>query len=205
MQKAKTLFKLLVSTSGDAKASVVERFNRTFKGRLYRYFTARGSYRYLDALQELMQGYNASKHRAIGLAPKDVTPENEEFVWQRLYGLRLKPLKRKPRLVRGDRVRLNKKHALFRKGYVPGWTEEVFVVRRVVPGVAPTYRVQEWDGTVVEGSFYEEDLQKVTVPDDALFRVEKIVARRGTRIKVRWMGWPVKYDSWIERSQLERV
>ena len=76
------------STSGDAKASVVERFNRTFKGRLYRYFTAWGSYRYLDVLQELMRGYNASKHRTIGLAPKDVTPENEEFVWQRLYGLR---------------------------------------------------------------------------------------------------------------------
>ena len=193
------------STFGDAKASVVERFNRTFKGRLYRYFTARGTYGYLDVLQELVQGYNASKHRSIGLAPKDVTPDNEEFVWQRLYGARLRPKRKRPGLVKGDRVRLNKKHALFRKGYVSGWTEEVFVVRRVVPGALPTYRVQEWDGTPVEGTFYEEDLQKVTMPDDALFRVEKILARRGTRIKVRWLGWPAKYDSWIERAQLQRV
>ena len=28
----------------------------------------------------------------------------------------------------GDRVRLNKKHRPFQKGYLPGWTEEVFFV-----------------------------------------------------------------------------
>ena len=77
------------STRGDTKASVVERFNRTLKERMYRYLTARNTYRYVDALPYLVQGYNATKHRSIGMAPRDVTRVEERQVWQRLYGKRL--------------------------------------------------------------------------------------------------------------------
>jgi len=73
-----------------------------------------------------------------------VTWDNEEAVWKRLYGPRLKG-KKKPQFKVGDRVRLNKIHRTFEKGYLPGWTEEVFVVHRVVPGPVD-----------------EEDLQKFT-------------------------------------------
>ena len=88
----------------------------------------------------------------------------------------------------GNRVRLNKKHRLFQKGYLPGWTEKVFFVRRVRRGPVPTYKIQEWDGTSVEGTFYQENLQKVHVSDDALFRVEKVLRKRGPNVLVRWKG-----------------
>ena len=58
------------SNEGDAKASVVERFNRTLKERLYRYFTAANTVRFDDVLPELVQGYNATRHRSIGMPPK---------------------------------------------------------------------------------------------------------------------------------------
>ena len=48
-------------------------------------------------------------------------------------------------------------------------------MQRVVPGPVPTYRLTEWDGTPLEGQFYEDDVQPITVSDDALFRMEKIV------------------------------
>ena len=83
-----------------------------------------------------------------------------------------------------------------------GWTEEVFVVSQAMSGVVPTYKIQEWDGTSVEGTFYHQDLQKVTVKDDDLFRVEKIVKRKGDKVLVRWKSWPDKYDSWIEKRAL---
>ena len=50
-------------------------------------------------------------------------------------------------------MRLNKIHRTFEKGYLPGWTEEVFVVHRVVPGPVPTYKIHEWDDTPVQGTF----------------------------------------------------
>ena len=129
------------STEGDAKASVVERFNRTLKERLYCYFTIANTLRFDDVLPELVQGYNATRHRSIGMAPQDVTWENEEAVWKRLYDKRLKGKRSKPKFQVGDRVRLNKIHRTFEKGYLPGWTEEVFVVHRVTPGPVPTYKI----------------------------------------------------------------
>lgn len=99
----------------------------------------------------------------------------------------------------GDRVRHNKKFRPFKKGYLPGWTEEVFVVRQVNKGSIPNYKIEEWGGTPLEGTFYEQDLQKVTITDDNIFRIQKIVKRKGNKVLVNWKGWPVKYNSWIEK------
>ena len=52
----------------------------------------------------------------------------------------------------------------------------MFVIDRAVPGPVVTYKIKEWDRTPVRGVLYEQDVQKVDVPDDALFRVEKVLA-----------------------------
>ena len=70
-------------------------------------------------------------------------------------------------------------------------------------GVVSTYKINDWDGTPIEGTFYAEDLQKVNVTDDDLFRVEKILQRKGDKVLVRWKGWPGKYDSGIEKRALK--
>ena len=138
------------STSGNTKASMVERFNRTLKERLYHYFTIKNMLSFLPVLQDLVLGYNRSYHRSIKMAPDRVNASNEEEVWN---------AKRvKPKLKVGDRVRLNKKYRVFKKGYLHGWTEEVFVVSRALPGVVPSYKLNEWDGTPLRGTFYTQDL-----------------------------------------------
>lgn len=193
------------STKGDTKASVVERFNRTLKERMYRYFTSVNTLSYVPVLQSLVKGYNVSYHRSIGMVPK----KNEREVWNRLYDKRTtNSTKRKGyarvKFVVGDRVRLNKKS---KKGYLeklPGWTEEVFAISRVIPGLVTTYKIKEIDDTPIGGTFYAHDLQKVTVPDDDLFRIEKVVKREGDKLLVRWKGWPDKYDSWIEKKDVKK-
>ena len=97
-------------THGDAKAAVVERFNRTLKGRMYRYFTAANTLKFIDILPALVQGYNDSLHRSIGMTPQEVTSQNEWQVWQTLYGS-----KRKRKTV-WDRVRLSKHVRTSKKG-----------------------------------------------------------------------------------------
>ena len=196
------------STSGDTKSSVIERFNRTLKQRMYRYFTSQNTLNFFPVLKDLVDGYNRSYHRSIKMAPNQVNQVNSSSVWKSLYGE--KKLKKgvkkriiKPKLKVGDRVRLNKKFKQFKKSYLPGWTEEVFVVKRVREGVVTSYNIEEWDGTPLEGTFYDQDLQKVTLEDDDLFRIEKIVKRKGNKVLVRWKGWPDKYDTWLDKGALK--
>lgn len=64
-----------------------------------------------------------------------------------------------------------------------------------------TYKLTEWDGTPIKGTFYEQDLQKVLVRDDALFRVDKVLKRKDNKVLVAWKYWP-KYDSWIWKKKI---
>ena len=185
------------SISGDTKASVVEQLNRTLKQRLHRYLTTNNTLNFVPVLQALVKSYNRSYHRSIKMAPEQVTEANSLKVYANLY--KNKKVN-KPTLKVGDRVRLNKNFRLFKKGYLPGWTEEVFVIRDSIPEPVPTYKVEEWDGTPLRGTFYKQDLQKVNVTDDDIFRIEKIVKRKGNKILVQWKGWPQKYNSWIEKT-----
>ena len=191
------------STKGDQKAAVLERWHRTLKERMFRAFTAKNTLSYLEMLPKLIHTYNRTPHSTIGVAPIDVTSKNERDVWDRVYGKRLAMSKKKARLKEGDRVRLNKKHRPFKKGYLPGWTEEVFLVTHVRETPLPAYRVTEWDGTPIKGTFYAEDLQKVDVDDTTLFRVEKVLKRSKGQLLVRWKGWPKKYDSWISAKDYD--
>ena len=193
------------STKGDTKASIVERFNRTFKERMYRYFTAHNTLSYLPVFQALAKGDNASYHRSIKMPPNQVNERNERKVWDNLYEKTLNKKPRKPKFKVEDRVRLNKKFRQFKKGYLPGWTEEVFIVSRVIPGVVVTYKIKEMDDTPLEGNFYTQDLQKVSVSDDDLYRVEKVLKRKGNKLLVRWKGCPDKYDSWIDKKDVQKT
>ena len=129
------------STHGDEKASIVERFNRTLKSKLYRYFTAANTLKYVDILPKLVNQYNRTYHRSIKTTPAKVTTSNAKEVWNNLYGKYQTKKKKKPAFKVGDKVRLNKKFRPFKKWYLPGWTEEVFQVCKVIPGMVTTYKV----------------------------------------------------------------
>ena len=49
---------------------------------------------------------------------------------------------------------------MFDKGYTPNWTEEVFVVDKILPTKPVTYEIIDSMGEEIDGSFYEKELQK---------------------------------------------
>lgn len=70
-------------------------------------------------------------------------------------------------------------------------------MKSVERGAVPSYKITEWDSTPIRGTFYDEDLQKVTVAKDDFFRVECVIRQQGNKVLVHWKGWPQKYDSWV--------
>ena len=65
-----------VTRNSNVKAAIVERFNRTLKGKMWRYFTYKNSKRYIDVLQDLVTGYNNGYDSTIKMAPSSMTVFN---------------------------------------------------------------------------------------------------------------------------------
>ena len=106
-----------ISQNEDIKASVVERFNRTFKTKMWKYFTHRNTARYLDILDDLLYSYNRTRHRTIGCAPIEVTKENESSIRERMYGKEVIN-KSSAKFKVGDKARISKTRRAFDKGYL---------------------------------------------------------------------------------------
>ena len=72
----------------DMKGAILERFNRTLKTKMYKYFTKHNTYRYLDVINKLLASYNNSVHSTIGMPTSKVKPSNIYSVWQMVHSLR---------------------------------------------------------------------------------------------------------------------
>lgn len=201
------------SENDDIKCALVERFNRTLKSKMWKYFTYSKSYRYVDVLDKLLRSYNDSYHTSIKMAPSKVDRHNEANVRRVLYSSsttdssgrqqRRRRLIPNYKFIVGDTVRISKKsRGDFDKGYEQQWQKEIFKVSGRYPTDPPTYKLIDYAGQEIAGKFYAEEIQKVK-KDVGVFDVEKILRTRrrrdgSTEYLVRWAGYSSKHDSWVK-------
>ena len=188
----------IYSTNNDEKCSVIERWNRTIKRYLWKYFTANSTHKWIDILQALITRYNTKDiHRSIGMTPaKASLPENYNHVFRNLYGEAMKERgKAKYRVGQKVRLAVHKDH--FEKSYIINWSDKVYIISQVLTTRPATYIVEDDKGNRHKGTFYAEELQKVKADT---FRVQKVLKYKTVNGKkfalVRWMEHDSSYDSW---------
>ena len=185
----------LYHTENEEKSSIVERWNKTMKNRMWKMFSANNNTVYWDKLEELVDDYNNTKHSSLKMTAIEASKnENEKKVFANLYGdlIYLKP--KNPKSSIGDKVRISKyKRRVFDKGYTPNWTEEIFTIDKVIPTKPVTYKIIDLLGEEIEGSFYEKELQKAK---QQTFRIEKVIRRDNKKKKalVKWKGYSHKFS-----------
>lgn len=108
---------------------LIERFNRTLKGYLGKWFIANNTTRWIDVLDDMVQNYNNTIHSAIHVKPADVDTKAEE-------GIFFKKLESTdfgaPEVKVGDTVRVAVKRGKFSKeGQM--FSDEVHIVVKVYP------------------------------------------------------------------------
>ena len=99
----------------DQKAAVVERFNRTLKTRIWTSLSAKRTKTWIDTLPAILTSYNRFYHRSIGMAPNDVSKEDEDRIWVQLYGDGDTYLKRHRQVDDGAKVRISR----INYGFIP--------------------------------------------------------------------------------------
>ena len=148
----------MYSTNNDGKSVVAERFIRTLKSKIYKHMTSISKNVYIDKLDDIVDEYNNTYHTTI----KDNTYINTS-----------KEINNKdPKFKVGDRVRISKYNNIFAKGYMPNWSEEVFVIKKVKNTIPWTYFINDLKGEEIIGTFYEKELQKTNQEE---FRIEKVI------------------------------
>ena len=142
-----------------------------------------------------------------------VSPSTDtEDVWWSLYkpnkqdwkeagpGIRPGRRPKKKQLTVGDTVRINKTQRTFQKGYIPGWSKEIFKITKRRRTVPVTFEVEDYVGESIKGGFYESELQCVEAP--TFFDVERVVKTRKrsgkTQYLVKWVGYPASFNSWVQ-------
>ena len=100
----------LYSTKNEEKSRVVERWIRTMKEKMWKYFLAKSTNVFIDALPDLIREYNKTRHSSIKMTPTNASKkENELRVWRNLYPDHLEIDDIKPEFSVGDKVMISKK------------------------------------------------------------------------------------------------
>ena len=79
-------------------------------------------------------------------------------------------------------MRISKYKNIFAKGYMPNWSEEIFVIKNIKNTVPWTYVINDLHGEEIIGTFYEQELQGTNQQE---FRIEKVIKKKGDKLYVK--------------------
>ena len=182
----------MYSTHNEGKSAVAERFIRTLKNKIYKYMTSLSKNVYIDKLDGIVNEYNNAYHRAIKMKPINVKDNTYTNIGKDVND-------KDPKFKVGDHVRISKYKKTFAKGYIPNWSEEIFVIKGIKNTVPWTYVINDLNGEEIIGTFYEKELQKINQQE---FRIEKVIKRKGNKLYVKWKGYDNLFNSSIDMKYL---
>ena len=153
----------LYSTENEQKAVIIERFNRTLKNKMWKYFTAIGKQEWSNKLlQKLIHEYNNKVHSSIEVTPYEASqnPKLIKEINQENNNANDDLMGKKPKFKIGQRVRIYKYKHHFEKGFTHSWTKEIFIITKIYYTQPITYGISSLDGESIIGRWYENQLIK---------------------------------------------
>ena len=147
---------------------------------------------YIDKLDGIVDEYNNTYHTTIKMKPIDVKDNTYIYTSKKINN-------KDPKFKVGDHVRIPKCKNIFAKGYMPNWSEEVFVTKKIKNTIPWTYVVNDLNGEEIIGKFYEKELQKRNQEE---FRIKKVIRQKGDKLYVKWKGYDNSFNSVIDKRSL---
>ena len=139
----------MYSIHNEGKSVIAERFIKTLKNKIYKYITAISKNTYINKLDDIVNECNNTYHRTIKMKPVYVK-DNTNIDFKREVN------DKGPKFKIGDHVRICKYKNIFAKGYMPNWSEEVFIISKIKNTVPWTYVINDLNGEEIIGTFYEK-------------------------------------------------
>ena len=168
------------------------------------------SHEWTKFVDPAMKIYLNRKHRTIKMSPLEAEKDENESEVRRTFYLRYIKAgekKRKPKFFLGDSVRIFNERGTFHRGYMEDFSEEIFIVSKVLTNLpVPRYKLKEYNGEEIVGSFFEDELVRYDLPE--FYEIDIINSRGKGKKKehlVHYRGWPAAYDEWKLASELKQM
>ena len=181
----------MYSTNNERKSVIAERFVRILKNKIYKYMTSISKNVYIDKLDDIVREYNNTYHTSIKMKPIDVK-DNTYIDFEK------EVIDKNPKFKVVGHVRTSKYKNIFTKGYMPNWSEEIFIIKKIKNTVQWTYVINDLNGEEITGTFYENELQGTKQNE---FRIEKVLKKKGDKVYVKWKGCDNSFNSWIDKKR----
>ena len=165
---------------------------RILINRTYKYMTSISKNVYIDKLNDIVDEYNNIYRKTIKMKPVDVK-DNTYIDFEKEVN------NKDPKFKVDDYARISKYKYIFAKGYMPNWSEEIFIIKKVKNTVPQTYVINDLNGEEMSGTFYEKELQKINQQE---FRIEKVLKKKGDKLYVKWKAYDNSFNSWIDEKDL---
>ena len=175
----------MYSTNNKEKSAIAERFIRKLKNKIYKHKTSISKNLYIDKLDDIVKEYNNKYHASIKMKPVDV--KDNTYV-----DFKKEIIDKDPKFKVGDQVRISKYKNIFAKGYMPNWSEEIFVIKKIKSTVPWTYVINDVNGEEIIGTFYGKELHSTNQQE---FRIQKVIKRKGDKLYVKWKGYNNSFNS----------
>ena len=113
-----------------------------------------GNGNWVNILNDAIITYNNNIHSTINMTP--VEASNNPGKVKNYFN----STKATPKLKVGDYVRNADKCNIFSKGYTSNWNRELFKVNEVLKTQPPTYEIEDINGEIIVGKYYEQEILK---------------------------------------------
>ena len=154
-----------------------------------------------NILPELIKIYNNRYHSTIKAKPIEVNRSNEKYIKENIYTFN--KASKNSKFTIGDLVRISlKRRDLFDKpsGNIK-WFEELFKIHSINRSNVITYEIKDLNGEIIEGIFYEKELQK-TKKTSEVYIIEKIIRKNKNKYLVKWRNYSNDFNSWIDKDNI---
>jgi hypothetical protein len=194
----------------NVKCAVIERIHLTIRDRLYKYFTPKNTYRYIDVIPKFVRAYKVTVHGTTGVAPSEVSDSDILAIWSSMRARQSKIKTAVTKCRAGQHVRISIEKLKFAKGGEQNYTMEIFKIRKLVHrSPRPVYELDDLLGTQIEGQFNSEELSPVNIPRRTNYKIDTIPRKRPRRgiqkYLVRWKGYNSDFHTWVPASSMKPV
>ena len=143
----------MYSIYNEGTSVIAEQFIRALKNKIYKCMNSVSKNVYIDKLDDIVKKYNNTYHNTIKIKPVDVKSNTS-------INSSKENNNKDPKFKIGDIARISKYKNIFANGYIPYWSGEVFVIKKVKNTVPWIYVISDLNGEEIVGTFYEKELQK---------------------------------------------